>query len=498
MMNVSTTGQGTGFGPERALRIAVVLLAVYVGFIGVFGFFHGNVHTGDTDNLVQGTRTAVECLRHGHFRGCGLTPGTRASAVFPYPFLQYVPATLLVQVGLSDAHVLRSLAAISFLAYAASFVLLLRAGRRLGGRLWTPALLIVMLTGPFPYYAVSSFGEMLAASVVLAAAAAALSRRTKLTIALVLVASLAKETFPPFVAALAMLIVWRVETDRGIRRRSYFGIGIACFAALLVNFGFNVFRYATWRNLNYLSPEFNVPIPRRLDFLAMLLFAPQGGLLWFWPAALLILGLLAASLWAVSRNAGARDEIIARVLLLLVWSGFFAGLASWVSPFGWISWGPRLALPLLPALIVASVVVGGDPLSAIVRTLFRWKVIAVGLAITLAAAALPQFALPWTHAQAIQPLLAADSTCPSIFDTPVQKGREIYFRCTSHLAWRLRPNQLSYSVKAGSWQAWEARVLGLACCLALFAAARFAIRTAPRERRCEPELAGTVSSDDSL
>ncbi|MEO6120572.1 MAG: hypothetical protein ABIW46_09010, partial [Acidimicrobiales bacterium] len=29
------------------------------------------------------------------------------------------------------------------------------------------------------------------------------------------------------------------------------------------------------------------------------------------------------------------------------------GLALWVSPYGWIAWGPRLALPLMPAALVA-------------------------------------------------------------------------------------------------------------------------------------------------
>lgn len=62
----------------------------------------GNIHTGDTDNLVVGTRRAIACVGDGIWSSCGLLPGGRVSEVFPYPALQYMPAAALVALGFPE------------------------------------------------------------------------------------------------------------------------------------------------------------------------------------------------------------------------------------------------------------------------------------------------------------------------------------------------------------------------------------------------------------
>jgi hypothetical protein len=463
-----------------AYRLATILLFVYVGFIAAFGFFRGNVHTGDTDNLVKGTRAALDCLHLHVFRGCGLTPGSRATAVFPYPLLQYLPAAVLIKLGFSDPSVLRGLAGLSMLSYASAFILVRRLVAPRADRIWGPVLALVLIASPLSYYAVSSFGEMLSLVTILAASVAALGKRTWPAVLLVFVGGLTKETMPPFVLGIVLLIAWRAEADVPRRLRTSL-LGLSGLCAFATNLLFNVFRFATWRNLNYLSPEFNVPLLRRADFYAMLLFAPQGGLLWFWPVALGLLALVGVSLMLPRVPDCETAERRLVIALLLLWAAFLAGSASWVSPFGWIAWGPRLSLPLIPALAVASVSVSGVRLQALIRWIGARRGLSIAIGAFVVLSALPQLALPWSHGRAIGALIAADDVCPGLMDTPVQRDRDLYFRCTSHVAWRLHPNQLSQALRINPWQAWIARGIGTAAVVSLLIAIWLGVKPARRK-----------------
>lgn len=367
------------------------------------------------------------------------------------------------------------------LSYASAFILVRRVVAPRADRIWGPFLALMLIASPLSYYAVSSFGEMLSLVTILAASVAALGRRTWPVVLLVFAGGLSKETMPPFVLGIVLLITWRAEASIPRRRLRMTLLGLSALSAIATNLLFNVFRFATWRNLNYLSPEYNVPLLRRADFYAMLLFAPQGGLLWFWPVALGLLALVGVSLMiprALHREKAERRLVMA---LLLLWATFLAGSASWVSPFGWIAWGPRLSLPLIPALSVASVSVGHARLQA----MFRWIGARRGLSIAIGAlvvlSALPQLALPWSHGRAIGALIAADDVCPGLMDTPVQRDRDLYFRCTSHVAWRLHPNQLSQALRINPWQAWIARGIGSAAIVSLLIAIWLGLHPTRRE-----------------
>ena len=154
------------------LLVAIaVLLAAYVALVVIDAAPIGNVHTGDTDNLVAGTHQAIHCVRTGEFHACGLIPGSNYTTVFPYPLLQYVPAAALVAIGVGDARVVSGLARLSSLAFVACLVLAVWCLRRRPAR---AGLAVAALIGSSAtYQATAGFGEMLAAATVLAAVVAA-------------------------------------------------------------------------------------------------------------------------------------------------------------------------------------------------------------------------------------------------------------------------------------------------------------------------------------
>ena len=168
-------------------------------------------------------------------------------------------------------------------AYLAAFagmfgLLLLAVGRRLPLRgLWTPLLLTIVASGPLYFYATAEFGEMLAATALLGAVVAALYRRPWLLGITAMIASLGKETLPPFVLVL-VIVVARDRSD-GIlppaRLTASAVVGTASGIAASVLF--NMFRYGTPTNRYYLEPALRTVGSVRGSFFGAVFAAPNGG-----------------------------------------------------------------------------------------------------------------------------------------------------------------------------------------------------------------------------
>ena len=151
--------------------------------------------------------------------------------------------------------------------------------------------------------------------------------------------------------------------------------------------------------------------------------------------------------------------------LAVLLTGFVwvASLSAWFSPFGWITYGPRLEVPLLGGLAIAALhLVGADVLAALRSSRAAAGVMAVGTAWGCL-----QFAAPWRYSAAIDQLLAGDSTCAGLITVDVNRDAPEYFRCASHVMWRLRPAVVdemlgvSASVRGLSW------LLGVLGCVLL-------------------------------
>jgi hypothetical protein len=65
------------------------------------------------------------------------------------------------------------------------------------------------------------------------------------------------------------------------------------------------------------------------------------------------------------------------------------GLAAWASPFGWIAWGPRLSLPIIPPLLLLTAALGGSHGATVLGRFLRTRWVWV-LAVLLTIGGLPQ------------------------------------------------------------------------------------------------------------
>jgi hypothetical protein len=320
-------------------------------------------------------------------------------------------------------------------------------GRALASRTAAVAYSIAVLTSPALWYAHAGHGELIGALAVAAVAVAVLrSWAWPLVMSATFMAVVSKETALPFVLIVAFAVARArvVRRGDGPSRRELAAVAAGAALGAIANVGFNLFRYGTVGNQDYMRAELHVPTVQALKNAAALVIAPTGGLVWFWPVALMIIA--AAGLSALrtvrSLRKATREPV---VLMLAAFLGLLVLFSLWYSPYGGAAWGPRLLLPWMPAFVV--VALAGAP--AVVRGLERLlagkRVMAVWLAV--AVAGLPQLGAmintsrfvhtyPGEKANraevALHPFFA-DRECPRY--PAIEEGRQYYFHCLNHQTW---------------------------------------------------------------
>ena len=346
---------------RRFLGGGLIVLTTWFVMLWFSAGPRGHLYTGDSNILVAGAQTIVDCFGDGTFRRCGVGSGVvEATAVGAFPPLQYLPAVAMIgPLGLAADVTLEFLGRLStlcliFIVGAGAF-----AARRYRS-VW-PLLIVALAFGAGSYQATSAFGEMLAAAALVAAAVCALGQRPLLTGGLAALACLGKETLPPFVVVLLLVAGWG-EGERFPPRRLNVAIVSGCVLGAAINAAFNLFRFGSFLNVNYLQEEFRTPgLARQVRLAAAVWLSPSAGVLWFWPFA--TVGVLGGAVIAV-RSWLAGDRRIASLAGFagpaIVVVGFLGLLARWYAPFGWVVYGPRLAAPILPAATIVVAVRAGD------------------------------------------------------------------------------------------------------------------------------------------
>ena len=419
-----------------AVAITAVLVLAYIELLWINAFPWGHLHTGDTNHLVKGARTALDCIGDGVWIGCGHVDGNPNSGVFHYSMLQYIPAALFLALGASEAATLELLARMSVVAFAGCFLLMWYALRQ------QPRLAalgcLALLGSAATYHATSSFSEMLAGTLFLAAIVAAGTRRPILILLVFWAATLGKETFPPFLLMFGVL-AGRDDEDGLLPPFRILlpiiggvGLGVASFTA------FNYFRFASPWNLTSIQPEFRTPTwGLRFEFLAGQWFSPAAGIVWFWPIAAV---LLFATLVITCRRLASGRRLLLTWLpltaLVVGLVGFTAGLSMWFAPFGWIAYGPRLAAPVLPTALLLAIKLAGPELSRLLTAAGRSLVLVLAIWLATTVAIWPQLGNPWVWRTGIGSLMTPFADCDD--SVSIYEG-DRYYNCVTTTMWRTSP-----------------------------------------------------------
>lgn len=422
--------------------------ALLLGIVGWRAAAHPLL-VGDSHGLVIGSRHVVDCLRHGQFTWCDRRPdgliggpspsGFRQGAVGQFALLQYLLAVPLRAVGLGEMPTLRVLILIDFGALLVALALVWRLARRLGPGLaaWGPVLALALIVSPLLWYSTVPSAEVLAVALMLGVVAGVIEDWPPVVLGLlVALACVSKETNPLFVVALgglAFLARPAAERTRERLPRAAGPVLIGTLVGSLSNVAFNVFRYDSVNNLTYPRPPYGPPgLSFESRTFAALLVSPNGGILWFWPAAVGVLT-IAACAWPRPRRADGWRSLVPWAVLA-VFAAEEAGLALWYSPFGWIGWGPRLTLPVVPPLLVLAVAFAGTRGAGLLGRLLRGRCTWLA-GVALSVAGLTQLAfLDPQHV--LRRFFRIGVSCAH---RPIEVDPPAYYRCVQHLAWRRRP-----------------------------------------------------------
>jgi hypothetical protein len=337
-----------------AAVVAAMLWAQLSGPVGRPSLFRA----ADTRLVTRGARVALDCVKEHHLRSCGRpapalplgdarVPATRVER---FPLLLYVPTVAAYAVGLGPDAALRLIGLLNGAAFVFLAALPWLTRRRLPRLhqhrfLWA----VLLLSSPLLPYAASTWSEAMAAALLVAAVAGTAARWPWAWVAvLAFAAGISKDIVPPVTVLLATAAGARGDGWR-TRLHALAPVLAGSGAALAANAAFNVFRFGTLRNLTYLDAAVRVTRPGHVaqQLLAVVL-SPSGGLLAFWPALLVLGGVGAVIGWR--GPAETRLRLAAAATALLV---FCLVAAAWYAPFGWVAWGPRIVMPVVPAVILA-------------------------------------------------------------------------------------------------------------------------------------------------
>jgi hypothetical protein len=166
-----------------------------------------------------------------------------------------------------------------------------------------------------------------------------------------------------------------------------------------------------------------------------------------------------AALVVLTRNARDLRAWVPGVAVFGTVFVFTVGLAAWVSPFGWLAYGPRLAVPLLPGATVAMLWAAGPGIARLVRPVLRPVVGTVALCALVVLAGWAQFGAPWSYRESVTDLLAPNGSCLSITQVVLQDDAARYYECTSRAMWRVHPWTLASAFGDGGRTALVGRML---------------------------------------
>jgi hypothetical protein len=429
---------------SRSVRRAAVAVAFgALAYFVVISFARPFVG-GDTPFVLDGTNAFITCLREGVHHACGFTGKLNywglMSGIGWWPLLQHIPDLIAIGLG-ADGHAARTrvLAALSVVGVVVSVGLGWLVLKRYGQRAWFWGFLFIALSGPILAYGRQTAGEMLAMGLLVGLVAATTLRAPPPVVGLAaLGACLTKETSYPFVAVLGLLglVLARRRDGRSIRPHVLWGVAgmaVTITAASL----FNEVRFGSVLNTNYLDDKLQTPgLVYLLDYVAAVFWSPSGGLVWFWPAAVV---LLAAACLIPLVTAPFQSPYARPALVLFCVIGILdIGFAAWWTPFGWTSYGPRLQVPWMLPLVLLSLVAYGDLLARLTGRLLRrpWRA-ALVFAVALACA-LPHIGYMWDPDSLLGFWAQENPPC----NAPWRSGLSTWHSCQTRLLWTHRPMPL--------------------------------------------------------
>lgn len=414
-------------GRVRKRGVLLLFLGSLIA-LGVFTRRHA-LPQGDTDVLLVGVQNSLRCIENYIWHGC--------QGVFHFPLLQYLPAALLKLKGFEPGQVVKALAYLNFFSFLALLGMGVAFFRRTRFPLGRDLFVYSAFCSPLLWYAQTSFNEMTAAMLTLAFMISALLRARGWVIALLfLAAGMTKEIAFPFLLLLgaAGLLPDLLRGPKKVRPQ-ILGLLGGLFATLAINTAFNFFRFDSPFNVTNLNSKLlHVPnLKIQASFFFGLLVSPNGGLYFSWPTAAFLFTVLWALKWKAAKIAPdpMATHYLPVGLSIAVLFFLTLGLSKWFGPMGWISWGPRLTIPWIPALVLLALHFARDEAQTIVAWAVKRSAVFWGLLILTVLTVIPNVGAFSGHPTMVT-FFTPIPECPRV---PHVDEPDFYYHCMNVGLW---------------------------------------------------------------
>lgn len=300
-------------------------------------------------------------------------------------------------------------------------------------------------------------------------------------IAFMVLAGVSKDVALPFVILIGLGASALSQDDVGVRRPTrerLVALATGAVISAAVTLAFNYARFGGPVEPAQLMSLYQVPTRAiQASFFLAIWASPNGGIATFWPALVAFLVLCAAGARrAVLDSRGSRIQaLIPALVVALALFGLTLGFSDWWAPLRWITWGPRLILPWVPACALLLAFAYAPEIDVLLKRLVSRSRLAMAGLLLLAAATLPQFVI-LARPTLWDPLWTPDAPCPRV--PYVEQGVDYYYTCTIHQLWT------KHSVLLDAYDPGvdpSSFIFGIVCCLGVVVASRRAL-TLPLSR----------------
>ena len=387
-----------------------IFMVLLIAFISLpFG-------TGDTAELVLSSQKMRECLNSGILFGCndmerfGLSP--------------HLISMILLSIFNDINSTITAWALLNFLLF---IYLIYKLHKKYGDRKYF--LIGTIVFSPLTAYAVYSYTEMSFIVLSFILLMNIKNERYWLSAFLGMFLSGYKESAILTILPLALAVI--LSNKHKLVLKDYLLIASQIIGFLIV-YLFNYFKYLEFINSEYQTAGRVKELNLQLSNFFGIWLSPSGGIIgYFWISIILLLVINLKSILKITQY----QKSFYLILVAIITNALL--LTNWFAPYGWVTWGPRLFMPIVVIGLFSTIIIRGSTEISNNRFIHF-----VHLSFSyLSSVALIGFLInPDSFKNWLSRVIFKTDVCPQLFIWEIE--RESYIKCFINMSWNL--NSLTF------------------------------------------------------
>lgn len=318
---------------------------------------------GDTLALLNGVDAAIKCIDSKELYNC-------KENIIHFPIFQYLIGYPLKKIGFNSQEILKVFIHISSITFLASLVCYYRVGYKYAGQNGGILSILLILSGYLTWYSRSTFNESAAFFLFTYLVYLIIMDGSLYKLLLtILLCVITKEVAAPIIIYILLItfLFKHGSIDKGYIKLLKLNIilVIPILIGVLINTLFNYLRFGVFYNKFNVDPILMANLKDTILNFIYLFVSPNSGLIFVWTSLFFLIVL--EGLILLKSNDYFKKLLFWIILLGIAFVNL--GLAKWFSPFGWVTWGPRLTLPYLGGFVLLMVTISIKDISTYLQNL---------------------------------------------------------------------------------------------------------------------------------